>query len=80
MGMGVGVGVGVGVLDKCFEKSTRDSPVSGCICLIGLHIHLISKNLTTDNIFDPLSRTKYNLIRNVKILQVIPLFQAVSAS
>ena len=67
-------------MDCYFEKNTRDSPVSGCICLIGLHIHLTSKDLTFDNLFDTLSRTKYNLIRNAKILQGIPLFQAVSAS
>ena len=40
----------------------------------------IFKDLTSDNIFDPLSRTKYNFIRNVNILQGIPLFQAVAAS
>ena len=57
-----------------------DSPVSGCICLIGLNIHLISKYLTPDKLFEPLSKTKYNLVRNVKILQEIPLFQAVAAS
>ena len=48
--------------------------------LIGLYIHLISKDLTSDNFFDPLSRTRYNLIRNVNILQGIPLFQAVAVS
>ena len=57
------------------KKNTRYSPVSGCICLIGLHIQLISKDLTSDKRFDPLSITKYDLIRNVNILQGIPLIQ-----
>ena len=34
-----------------------DSPVSGYIYLIGQHIHLVSKYLTSDNLFDILSRT-----------------------
>ena len=66
-------------LDFC-KINSRDSPISGCICLIGQHIHLISKYLTSDNRFDPLSRTKYNLISNFKVFQGIPLFQAVAVS
>ena len=46
----------------------------------GLHIHLVAKYLTSDNLFDPLSRTKYNMIAEFNILQGIPLFQAVAAS
>ena len=68
------------IIGLVFKKKTRDSPVSGCICLIGLHIHLISKYLTSDNIFDPLIRTKYNLIRKFNMLQGLPLFQAVDVS
>ena len=62
-----------------FEKNTRDSPVLGCISLIGLHIHEL-KDLISDNLFDPLSITKFNLIRNVNNLQGITLFQAIAAS
>ena len=68
------------------KNNTRYSPVSGCIYLIGQHIHLISKDLTSDNLFDILSRTinqetkKNDLIRKFNILQGIPLFQAVAAS
>ena len=68
------------IIEIVFGKNTRYSPVLGYICFIGLHIHLFSKDLTSDNLFDRLSRTKYNLIRNVKVLQGIPLFQAVAAS
>ena len=39
------------------KKITRDYPVSGCICLIGQCIHLISKDLNFDNLFDTLIRT-----------------------
>ena len=46
------------ISELVFEKNTRDSPITGCICLIGQHIHLISKYLTSDNHFDTLSRTK----------------------
>ena len=45
------------IIGLVFKKNTRDSPVSGYICLIGQHIHLISKDLTSDNRFDTLSRT-----------------------
>ena len=45
------------IIGFVFFLNTRDSPVSGCICLIGQHIHLISKDLTHDNRFDTLSRT-----------------------
>ena len=40
-----------------FWRGERDSPVSGCICLIGQHIHLISSDITSDNSFDTLSGT-----------------------
>ena len=39
-----------------FWKKIRYYPVSGCICIIVQHIHLISKYLTSDNRFDTLSR------------------------
>ena len=69
-----------------FCKIKRDSPVAGCVCLIGQHIHLISKYLNYDNLFDTLSRTikqetkKYNFIRDFKVLQGITMLQAVAAS
>ena len=65
----------------------NNPPVSGCICLIGRYfIHLIPKYFTFDNLFVTVSRKitqetkKSNLISDFRILQGIPLFQAVSAS
>ena len=40
----------------------------------------MSKYIAFDTLFDTVSQNKYNLIGNFKILQGIPLFQAVSAS
>ena len=38
-----------------FWKIARDSHVSGCICITGQHVNLISKYFTFDNLFDTLS-------------------------
>ena len=45
------------IIGLVFLNIAKDSPVSGCIYLIGQHIHLISKYLTSDQRFDTLSRT-----------------------
>ena len=45
------------IIGLVFKKNTWYSPVSGYIYLIGQNIHLISKDLTSDNLFDILRRT-----------------------